>query len=132
MPKILRAKYIKAIGYRKEDMPKRVTLYELSQDKKRIAPLLTDFDQPISQRDLNVFFDNEQFKLGIHSKLGNCELCWKKSERLRRTRRTGPTSGWASRASRLFRLIQRNNFRGIGVRLCRPRPAAACRLGETI
>ena len=74
-------KYIKAIGYRKEDMPKRVTLYELSQDKKRIAPLLTDFDQPISQRDLNVFFDNEQFKLGIHSKLGNCELCWKKSER---------------------------------------------------
>ena len=72
-------KYIKAIGYRKEDMPKRITLYELSQEKKRIAPLLTDFDQPISQRDLNVFFDNQPFKLGIHSKLGNCELCWKKS-----------------------------------------------------
>jgi len=74
-------KYIKAIGYRKEDMPKRVTLYELKEDKKRIAPLLTDFEQPIGQRELNIFFDNEPFKLEIHSKLGNCELCWKKSEK---------------------------------------------------
>lgn len=74
-------KYIKAIGYRKEDMPKRVTLYELKEDKKRIAPLLTDFEQPIGQRELNIFFENEPFKLEIHSKLGNCELCWKKSEK---------------------------------------------------
>jgi len=74
-------KYIKAIGYRKEDMPKRVTLYELKEDKKRIATLLTDFEQPIGQRELNIFFENEPFKLEIHSKLGNCELCWKKSEK---------------------------------------------------
>lgn len=74
-------KYLKAIGYRKEDMPKRVTLYELKEDKKRIAPLLTDFEQPIGQRELNIFFENEPFKLEIHSKLGNCELCWKKSEK---------------------------------------------------
>lgn len=74
-------KYIKAIGYRKEDMPKRITFSELKEDKKRIAPLLTDFYQPISQLDLNVFFDNEPFKLEIHSELGNCELCWKKSEK---------------------------------------------------
>lgn len=74
-------KYLKAIGYRKEDMPKRITFAELREDKKRIAPLLTDFDQPISQLDLNIFFDNEPFKLEIHPKLGNCELCWKKSEK---------------------------------------------------
>ena len=74
-------KYLKAIGYRKEDMPKRITFAELREDKRRIAPLLTDFEQPISQLDLNIFFDNERFKLGIHSKLGNCELCWKKSEK---------------------------------------------------
>lgn len=74
-------KYIKAIGYRKEDMPKRVTIYELKEDKKRIAPLLTDFEQPIGQRELNIFFENEPFKLEIHSKLGNCELCWKKSQK---------------------------------------------------
>lgn len=73
-------KYIKAIGYRKEDIPKRITLKELEEDKTRIAPLLTEFERPISQLDLNVFFDNQPFKLEIHSKYGNCELCWKKSE----------------------------------------------------
>ncbi|MGB5942086.1 MAG: phosphoadenosine phosphosulfate reductase [Leeuwenhoekiella sp.] len=73
-------KYIKAIGYRFEDMPKRITLAELSEDKTRIAPLLTDFDQPITQWDLNVYFNNQPFKLGIHSDLGNCRYCWKKYE----------------------------------------------------
>jgi hypothetical protein len=72
-------KYIKAIGYRKEDMPKRITLAELKADKMRIAPLLTDFKQPIGQRELNIFFDSQPFHLTIHSKFGNCELCWKKS-----------------------------------------------------
>lgn len=72
-------KYIKAIGYRKEDMPKRITFVELREDKSRIAPLLTDFEHPIGQRELNHFFDLEPFKLSIHSKLGNCELCNKKS-----------------------------------------------------
>jgi hypothetical protein len=62
-------------------MPKRITFAELREDKKRIAPLLIDFNQPISQLDLNVFFDSEPFKLQIHSKLGNCELCWKKSDK---------------------------------------------------
>ena len=73
-------KYIKALGFRAEDMPKRITLYELAEDKKRIAPLLTDFKQPINQLDLNVFFDKQPFKLLLHSSLGNCELCWKKSD----------------------------------------------------
>lgn len=74
-------KYIKAIGYRLEDIPKRITFAELREDKKRIAPLLTDFDSPISQGGLNIFFEYEPFKLEIHSKLGNCELCWKKSDK---------------------------------------------------
>lgn len=74
-------KYIKALGYRKEDMPKRITLFELKEDKSRIAPLLTDFEKPISQIELNTFFAKEPFKLKIHSKFGNCELCWKKSDK---------------------------------------------------
>ncbi|BFM41674.1 hypothetical protein CFS9_03150 [Flavobacterium sp. CFS9] len=73
-------KYVKALGYRKEDMPKRITFAELKEDKTRIAPNLTDFETPIGNLELNVFFDNEPFKLGIHSKLGNCELCNKKSD----------------------------------------------------
>lgn len=72
--------YTKSIGYRFEDMPKRITFAELKEDKTVIAPLLTDFEKPITQNDLNLFFDNQPFKLEIHSKFGNCEMCWKKSE----------------------------------------------------
>ena len=34
---------------------------------------------PIGQQELNAFWNAQPFKLGIHNKLGNCELCWKKS-----------------------------------------------------
>lgn len=73
-------KYIKALGYRKEDMPKRITLAELKEDDSRIAPILTDFEKPYGNLELNIFYDQQPFKLKIHSKLGNCELCWKKSD----------------------------------------------------
>lgn len=69
-----------AIGFRKEDMPKRITYAEIKEDEKRIFPLLTDFETPISQLDLNKWWDEQSFKLGIHGKFGNCELCWKKSD----------------------------------------------------
>ena len=68
-----------AIGYRKEDMPKRISWAEIKADTKRIFPLLTDFESHIGQQELNKFWDSQPFKLGIHNKLGNCELCWKKS-----------------------------------------------------
>ncbi len=75
-----RKNYIKAIGFRKEDMPKRITWAEIKADKKRIFPLLTDFKVPIGQLDLNKWYKNQPFKLEIYGKFGNCELCWKKSE----------------------------------------------------
>ena len=71
--------YQLAIGYRKEDMPKRISWAEIKADTKRIFPLLTDFEVPIGQHELNIFWDSQPFKLGIHNKFGNCELCWKKS-----------------------------------------------------
>lgn len=73
--------YIKAIGFRAEDMPKRVTLKELEMNHFKIAPLLTDFITPINQKDLNTFFDTQPFKLEIHSRLTNCSLCYKKSDK---------------------------------------------------
>lgn len=73
--------YITAIGYRFEDMPKRITFAELREDKTKIAPLLTDFISPVTQLDLNVYYDDQPFKLGIHSKLGNCKICNKASDR---------------------------------------------------
>lgn len=72
--------YIKAIGYRKEDMPRRISWAEIKEDKNRIFPLITDFDYPNGQRDLNKWWAKESFKLTIHGKLGNCEDCWKKSD----------------------------------------------------
>lgn len=72
--------YQKAIGYRKEDMPRRITFAEAKIDKTRIFPLLTDFYVPIDNLELNRWWNKQPFKLGIHGKLGNCELCWKKSK----------------------------------------------------
>lgn len=71
--------YIKSIGYRKEDMPKRITFANAKEDKTRIFPLLTDFSQPIGNLELNRWWDTQPFQLAIHGNLGNCELCWKKS-----------------------------------------------------
>lgn len=74
--------YIKSIGFRKEDMPKRISWAEIKLDKHRIFPLLTDFEKPIDQYDLNVYFDSQPFKLMIHSKLSNCRICWKRENKL--------------------------------------------------
>jgi 3'-phosphoadenosine 5'-phosphosulfate sulfotransferase (PAPS reductase)/FAD synthetase len=72
--------YVKSIGYRVEDMPKRITWAEIKEDKTRIFPLLTDFEIPYGQRELNKWWSEQPFQLGIHGKFGNCELCWKKSD----------------------------------------------------
>ena len=74
-------KYLSAIGFRLEDMPKRITWSEIKKEKKRIFPLLTDFGNAVNQFELNRFFRKEKFKLNIHSRLGNCTYCQKKSDR---------------------------------------------------
>ena len=73
--------YLKAIGFRKEDMPKRISWPEIKEEKTRIFPLLTDFYEPIGLQELNSWWNIQPFQLGINSKLGNCELCWKKSDK---------------------------------------------------
>jgi hypothetical protein len=73
--------YITALGYRKEDMPKRITYQELKETPNKIAPLLTDFTHPVGIPFIDEFFDAMPFKLGIHSEFGNCELCHKRSEK---------------------------------------------------
>lgn len=73
--------YVKAIGYRLEDMPRRITFAEAKEDKSRIFPLLTDFEAPVGNLELNRWWNKQPFKLSIHGKLGNCELCWKKSDK---------------------------------------------------
>ncbi len=71
--------YLKSLGFRKEDMPKRISYAEIKHDKTRIFPLITDFQFPIGQNELNSWWTKQSFKLEIHNRYGNCELCWKKS-----------------------------------------------------
>lgn len=72
--------YIKSIGFRAEDMPKRITWAEIKSDESRIFPLITDFDAPVTQKDLNRWWAQQPFQLQLHGKYGNCQLCWKKSD----------------------------------------------------
>jgi hypothetical protein len=74
-------KFVKSIGFRAEDMPKRISWAEIKEEKKRIFPLLTDFNEPVNLNRLHKFWEMQPFKLQISSKMGNCELCWKKSDR---------------------------------------------------
>jgi len=77
--------YLSAIGMRYEDMPRRICKAELkATDKERnykIYPLLTDFEKYITQKDVIEFWKTQKFDLEINSKFGNCDLCWKKSEK---------------------------------------------------
>jgi hypothetical protein len=73
--------YTTAMGFRLEDMPKRISWAEIKHDEKRIYPLITDFPEPVGLRALGQWWQKQPFKLGISSRLGNCELCWKKSDK---------------------------------------------------
>ena len=74
-------KYISAIGFRREDMPLRVVPIQVKQmiDRK-IYPLLSDFDPPIGLNELDNIWSDLPFQLGINSRYGNCQLCFKKSD----------------------------------------------------
>ena len=73
--------YIKCVGFRKEDMPKRITFAEITADNSRIFPLITDFDRPQGLQDLTAFFASQPFQLGLHYNYTNCTMCWQKTEK---------------------------------------------------
>lgn len=75
-----KSKFVTAIGYRYEDVPKRVTFSELRQNTKKICPLLSDFYRPISVFDLNHIYKDLPFRLDLPKHLGNCVFCYKKSD----------------------------------------------------
>lgn len=72
--------FVTAIGFRAEDMPKRITVPEIKEARgKTIYPLLTDFENPLNHFQIMQYMKYLPFQLGILSKFGNCELCFKKS-----------------------------------------------------
>jgi hypothetical protein len=72
--------YVTAIGFRAEDMPKRISFPEIKEIKNKIYPLITDFQKPINLIDVYKFFETQPFKLNLDKKRGNCLICWKKPE----------------------------------------------------
>lgn len=75
-------KYAQCIGYRKEDMPKRISWAEMTElGNAYIFPLLTHYKNPCGLKWLDAYWRKMPFKLEIPSFLGNCMLCWKKSDK---------------------------------------------------
>ena len=74
-------KYLTAIGFRTEDMPKRVVPIQVKKifDKK-IYPLLSDFSPIVGIKERDEFWSKMPFNLEINSRYGNCQLCYKKSD----------------------------------------------------
>lgn len=73
-------KFKSAIGFRQEDMPRRISFAEISANEKNIFPLITDYARPVNNQDLDEFFKTQPFKLEISGDLGNCRYCWKKPD----------------------------------------------------
>jgi hypothetical protein len=69
--------YYTAIGYR-QDEPKRI---KRSRQKKQrqLYPLFDDF--PVTKEWINGYWQHQPFDLHLKNYQGNCDLCWKKSER---------------------------------------------------
>ena len=75
-------RYVTAIGYRYEDVPQRITFGAIKElENKKIFPLLTHFKHPLTHNDIKSFFKKQPFDLDINKHLGNCVLCWKKSDK---------------------------------------------------
>lgn len=76
-------KYAQCIGYRKEDMPKRINSAVMQLlGNAYIFPLLTHYKKPIGLKELDKIWSKKPFQLNIPSVLGNCILCWKKSDKV--------------------------------------------------
>lgn len=80
-------KYIMSLGYKhwdaaigiRKDEPNRY--YKMKSEKKRdrweyLFPL---WDMNITKKEVENFWNNQDFKLAIHSNLGNCDFCFMKA-----------------------------------------------------
>lgn len=78
--------YTKAMGMRLEDIEetRRLSWAEVRaqvEKGKMLFPLLTDFENPMNQLAVHRYLRSLGVDLGIASTRGNCDLCWKKSDR---------------------------------------------------
>lgn len=75
-------KYAQCIGYRAEDMPKRISWPEMAElGNAYIFPLLTHYKEPVGLKRLDQYWRKMPFRLELPAHLGNCILCWKKSDK---------------------------------------------------
>jgi len=65
--------YVIAIGIRYDEKNR----HPKEPDKRFIYPL---YEKQLRKIDVNVFFEDQPFRLNLHEHQGNCKTCWKKSD----------------------------------------------------
>lgn len=75
--------YKTAIGFRREDIEvsRRISYAEIRESKNYIYPLITDYRHPLSQSEVKKVVQTAGYNLAIPSKWGNCDGCYKRSEK---------------------------------------------------
>lgn len=75
--------YKTAIGFRREDVEisRRISYAEIRASEDYIYPLISDFKNPLSQKDVFNVVNSCGYSLSIPSKYGNCDGCYKRSKK---------------------------------------------------
>jgi len=78
MKEFSKSDYYTSIGIRADEQH-RVSDWGKAKDKKYIYPLITDFR--VDSLYIRKFWENQGFDLNLKDYEGNCDMCWKKSNR---------------------------------------------------
>ncbi|HEX7858040.1 MAG TPA: Nin-like protein [Sphingobium sp.] len=92
--------WINAIGLRGDEMLRVFKQFALNEQKKQrwttVMPMATQAGGMVAQRDVQAFWKEQPFDLGIHSADGNCDICFLKhrTSRMRRIRQDPTSADW--------------------------------------
>jgi 3'-phosphoadenosine 5'-phosphosulfate sulfotransferase (PAPS reductase)/FAD synthetase len=71
--------YYTAIGIRADEPKRHPKDWDKANKKKYIYPLITDFR--VSEKYIRQYWESQDFDLSLKDYQGNCDMCWKKSNR---------------------------------------------------
>lgn len=99
-------KWVNAIGLRGDEMVRVFKAIERNHAKKdpftTVMPMATQAAGMVSQADVQAFWRDQDFDLGLHSADGNCDLCFlkKRASRARYIRQNPAAADWWIEAER--------------------------------
>ncbi len=100
-------RWVNAIGLRGDEMGRVFRQIALNEKKKErwtvVMPMATQAGGMVRQADVQAFWREQPFDLGIHSADGNCDLCFLKQRqsRMREIRRDPASADWWIEQERL-------------------------------